>query len=145
MRFIPGEDGEDLLMLLFVCVVLADIAAYYVGRAVGRRRLAPVLSPKKTWAGAVAGVAASMAGALVAQAWFYQRLAPGHALVLGFALGLAAIVGDLAESMVKRSANVKDSSRLLPGHGGLLDRTDSLLFAGPLLFYYYRWFLGGSP
>jgi phosphatidate cytidylyltransferase len=143
LRAMPGEDGEDLLMLLFVCVIFADTAAYYVGSRVGRRRLAPVLSPNKTWEGALAGLLASIVGALIAEMWFYQRLPLGHALALGLLLGLAACLGDLAESLLKRAAGVKDASQLLPGHGGVLDRTDSLLFAGPLLFYYYRWLLQG--
>jgi phosphatidate cytidylyltransferase len=138
-----GEDGEDLLMLLFVCVILADTAAYYVGSWIGRRALAPVLSPKKTWEGALAGVAASVLGALVAHEWFFQRLPLGDTLVLGVALGVAAILGDLAESTVKRANGVKDASCLVPGHGGLLDRLDSLLFAGPLLYFYYTWRLEG--
>jgi phosphatidate cytidylyltransferase len=144
LRSMPGEDGEDLLMLLFGCIILADTAAYYVGSWIGKRRLAPLLSPNKSWEGALAGLAASMLGALIAQSWFYQRLPLAHALTLGVLLGLAAIVGDLAESTLKRAVGVKDASRLLPGHGGLLDRTDSLLFAGPLLYYYYRWFLQGA-
>ncbi len=144
LRAMPGEDGPDLLMLLFVCVFIGDTAAYYAGTRWGRRRLAPTLSPKKSWEGAVAGLAASLIGAWIAHAWFYQRLPLGHALALGLFLGVAAILGDLAESMLKRAAGVKDSSRLLPGHGGVLDRTDSLLFAGPLLHHYYLWFLQGS-
>jgi phosphatidate cytidylyltransferase len=144
LRRMPGEDGEDLLMLLFVCVTFADTAAYYVGSRIGKRRLAPVLSPKKSWEGAVAGLGASLVGAVIAQAWFYQRLPLAHALAIGLMLGVAAIMGDLAESTLKRWGGVKDASGLLPGHGGVLDRTDSLLFAGPLLFYYYRWFLQGT-
>lgn len=144
LRRMPGEDGSDLLLLLFLCVILADTAAFYVGRSVGRHPLAPHLSPKKTWEGALAGVLASVLGGVLAHSWFYQRLPLGHALVLGVILGLAAIAGDLAESMIKRAARVKDSSRLIPGHGGLLDRTDSLLLSGPILFYYYRFILQGS-
>ncbi len=144
LRRMPGEDGTDLLLLLFLCVILADTAAFYVGRSFGRHRLAPRLSPKKSWEGAISGLVASALGGLLAHAWFYQRLPLGHALALGVILGLAAIAGDLAESMVKRAAQVKDSSRLLPGHGGLLDRTDSLLLSGPLLYYYYRFVLQGS-
>ena len=87
---------------------------------------------------------ASVLGALIAHFWFYQRLPLLHALLLGGVLGMASVLGDLAESMLKRSAGVKDSSHLLPGHGGVLDRMDSLLFAGPLLFYYYDWFLRGT-
>jgi phosphatidate cytidylyltransferase len=144
LRAAPGEDGEDLLMLLFLCVILADTAAYYVGTSIGKRRLAPAISPNKSWEGAIGGIVASVLGALVAHAWFYQRLPVGHALALGLILGLTAILGDLAESMVKRASGVKDSSSLLPGHGGVLDRVDSLLFAGPVLYYYHQWFLAGA-
>lgn len=144
LRRMPGEDGQDLLLLLFSCVILADTAAYYVGSAVGRHRLAPRLSPRKSWEGAAAGLVASLAGGLLAHGWFYRRLPLGHALALGLALGVAAILGDLAESMVKRAVGVKDASSLLPGHGGLLDRADSLLLASPVLYYYYRLFLQGS-
>jgi phosphatidate cytidylyltransferase len=143
LRSMPGEDGEDLLMLLFLCVIFADTAAFYIGTWIGKRRMAPVLSPKKSWEGALAGMAASVLAALIAQAWFYRRLPLGHALILGVTLGIAAVLGDLAESMIKRAVGVKDASRLVPGHGGLLDRTDSLLFAGPWLYHYYAWFLQG--
>ena len=141
LRFVPAEDGTDLLLLLFLCVILADTAAYYVGSAIGKHRLAPNLSPKKTWEGAVGGILGSTIGALLGHFWFYQRLPLGHALALGVVLGLAAIAGDMAESMVKRATGVKDSSKLLPGHGGILDRTDSLIFSGPILYYYYRFLL----
>ncbi|MGD8396633.1 MAG: phosphatidate cytidylyltransferase [Candidatus Eiseniibacteriota bacterium] len=141
LRYMPGEDGPDLLMLLFICVAAADTCAYYVGKSLGRRPLAPRLSPKKTWEGAVAGLAGSVAAAWVAQAWFYQRLGLRHALLLGLILGAAGILGDLAESVVKRASGVKDASGLLPGHGGVIDRTDSLLFSGPILYYYYVTFL----
>ena len=136
LRSLPGEDGTDLLLLLLVCVMASDIAAYYVGSRLGKRKLAPVLSPKKTWEGALGGVLAGMGGGVVAHLWFYQRLPLAHALALGCALSLAGIVGDLAESMVKRAAGAKDSAHILPGHGGFFDRTDSLLFAAPLLYYY---------
>jgi phosphatidate cytidylyltransferase len=142
LRVLPGEDGTDLLLLLLVCVMASDTAAFYVGTLFGRHRLAPVLSPKKSWEGAAGGVLASVGAALLAHVWFYQRLPVVHAFALGLLLGVAGIAGDLAESMVKRAAGAKDSSAILPGHGGLLDRTDSLLFAGPLLYYYSWTFLG---
>jgi phosphatidate cytidylyltransferase len=145
LRAMPDEDGQDLLLLLFLCVTMADTAAFYVGRSLGRRRMAPRLSPRKTWEGAAGGMAGSVAAAIVGHLWFYQRLPLGHALALGVVLGVAAILGDLAESMVKRAAGAKDSSALLPGHGGMLDRLDSLLFAGPVLYHYYRLFLQGPP
>ncbi|MBZ5640538.1 MAG: phosphatidate cytidylyltransferase [Acidobacteriia bacterium] len=145
LRARPGEDGTDTLLLLLVCVICSDTAAFYVGSAVGRRPMAPVLSPRKTWEGAAGGLLASIGGALLAHFWFYQRLTLGHALVLGVIVSAAGVLGDLAESMVKRAAGAKDSSALLPGHGGFLDRVDSLLLAGPALYYYYRIFLEASP
>lgn len=141
LREVPGDTGSDLLLLLFVCVISSDTAAYYVGRRFGRHKLAPALSPKKTWEGAIGGVTASAAAAIVACVWFYQALPPVHAPVLGVLLGGAGVLGDLAESLIKRACGVKDSSGLLPGHGGLLDRTDSLLFAAPALYYYHVVFL----
>jgi phosphatidate cytidylyltransferase len=143
IRNIPGDDGEDLLLLVLVCVIFSDAAAYYVGSNIGKHRLAPRLSPNKSWEGAVGGMLASIGGAVLAHFWFFQRLPLGHAIVIGLILGVVAILGDLAESLIKRAAGVKDSSNLIPGHGGLLDRSDSLLFAGPVLFYYYLLFLKG--
>ena len=145
LRSLPGDDGTDPLVLLLVCVICSDTAAFYVGTTLGRRRLAPTLSPRKTWEGAIGGVAASVGGALVAHFWFYQRLSLPHALALGVLIAVAGIGGDLAESAIKRAAGRKDSSRLLPGHGGILDRADSLLLAAPVLYYYYRAFLGTGP
>jgi len=144
LRTFPDELGEDLLMVLFLCVIATDTAAYYVGSAWGRHRLAPRVSPNKTWEGAVGGVVASVGAALLGHVWFYRHLSWLDAVVLGVLLGLAAIAGDLAESVVKRATGAKDASSLLPGHGGLLDRADSMLFAGPVLYYYYLLFLAGS-
>jgi phosphatidate cytidylyltransferase len=144
IRGIPGEDGSDLILLLLICVIFADTAAFYVGSGIGKHRLAPRLSPKKSWEGAIGGLVGSTVGAILAHIWFYQRLPLSHAIALGLVLGAAAILGDLAESLVKRAAGVKDSSNLIPGHGGLLDRADSLLFAGPILYHYYMVFLQGK-
>jgi len=141
LRWIPGEQGPDLLMLLFCCVIALDTAAYYVGSTLGRHRMMPRLSPRKTWEGVAGGLAASIGAACLARAWFYQDLPLVHALTLGLLLGVAGILGDLAESLLKRATGVKDSSKLLPGHGGVLDRTDSLLFSAPILYYYYVIFL----
>jgi phosphatidate cytidylyltransferase len=144
MRAIPGEDGADLLLLVLVCVICTDVAAYYVGSNFGKHRMAPRLSPKKSWEGAAGGLLASVGVAVLANFWFFQRLPLGHAIAIGLILGVVAILGDLSESLVKRAAGVKDSSSLIPGHGGLLDRVDSLLFAGPVLYYYYMAFLQGG-
>jgi phosphatidate cytidylyltransferase len=144
LRAIPGENGPDLLLLVLVCVTLSDAGAYYVGSALGAHRMAPAISPKKSWEGAAGGLLASMAGAVAAHYWFFRRLPLAQALVLGTVLCAAGIVGDLAESMLKRATGVKDSSALLPGHGGVLDRVDSLLVAAPVLYYYWRVFLVGT-
>jgi phosphatidate cytidylyltransferase len=143
IRTLPGEDGSDLLLLTLVCVIFTDVGAFYVGSTFGRHRLAPRLSPKKSWEGAVGGVLMGVGAAVVAHFWFFHRLPIGHAIAIGIILGVAAILGDLAESLVKRAAGVKDSSNLIPGHGGLLDRCDSLLFSGPILYYYYLYLLKG--
>lgn len=136
-----GEDGRDLLYMLFGCVILADTAAYYVGTLLGRNRMARRISPKKSWEGAAGGVVASVLAGVLAHYWFAHWLPLRHAVLLGAVLGFAAVLGDLAESMLKRWAHVKDSSSVLPGHGGVLDRVDSLLFAAPLLYYYHHWVL----
>ena len=145
LRAVPGELGEDLSLLALVCVTFSDTAAYYVGSRLGRHRMAPYLSPRKSWEGALGGMAASVGGALLAHVWFYQRLALPHAVAIGALLGAAGILGDLSESMWKRASGLKDSSRLLPGHGGVLDRVDGLLFAGPVLYYYFGIFLESRP
>jgi len=122
-----------LVFLLLAIAWLGDTAAYYVGTRWGRRRLAPVVSPKKSWEGAVAGLVVGMAAALVWSLAHLGRLEPAILLV-GLATAVAAQLGDLVESIFKRSAGVKDSGRLLPGHGGFLDRVDALLFAAPVLW-----------
>lgn len=145
LRALGGERGADALFLLFLCVMSADTLAYYVGKSIGRHPIAPVISPNKTWEGAFAGLAGSVIGACVARAWFFPELPAGHALVLGGVLFAAGFLGDLAESVLKRAAGKKDSSSLLPGHGGVLDRADSLILAAPALYQYYRWFLSDLP
>lgn len=144
LRAVPGENGPDLLLLAVLCVTLSDTGAFYAGSLFGSHKMAPLISPKKTWEGVFGGVLGSLIGALVAHFWFFQRLPLAHALSLGVLLCGAGIVGDLGESALKRSAGVKDSSALLPGHGGVLDRVDSLLVAAPVLYYYWMVLLSGS-
>lgn len=144
IRSIPGVPGRELLWFLILCVVGADTFAYYAGRAFGRHPMSPVISPKKTWEGFAGALAGSLVAALVAHAGFHRALPLAKAIPLAGMLCVAAVLGDLAESMVKRAGGVKDSSRILPGHGGIFDRLDSLLFAAPVLYYYYRLFLQGS-
>ncbi|MGI9434476.1 MAG: phosphatidate cytidylyltransferase [Geminicoccaceae bacterium] len=131
LRAIPDVGLQVMLWLLMV-VWATDIMAYFVGRGLGGPRLAPSISPGKTWSGLCGGMAgAAVAGALVALATGPFRILPS----LGLAAGLAVVaqMGDLAESALKRRAGVKDSSDLIPGHGGVLDRVDGLLFAAPVL------------
>lgn len=136
-----GEMGRDLTVLLFWVVWLSDAGAYAVGSLWGRHKLAPGISPNKTVEGAVGALAMALLAAFVARGWFFRKLDVADAAALGLLLGGAGMLGDLAESLIKRSAAVKDSGSLFPGHGGMLDRADSLLFAGPVLFYYYRYFM----
>ena len=132
--------GSKLLTMFFATVMMTDTAAYYVGRAAGRHKLAPRISPGKTVEGAIGGLFGAMIAAVVCRWTFFPGLPLSHALLLGSAIGVIAQIGDLAESMLKRCAGVKDSGRLLPGHGGMLDRIDSILFCAPLLYYYSRFF-----
>lgn len=131
------ETGSDLVFLLFFVVWASDVAAYYVGSGFGRHALAPSLSPKKTVEGAIGGLAGALLASFAARFWFIGRLEPIDCVILGASLGVIGILGDLVESMLKRGAGVKDSASLVPGHGGLLDRVDSLLYSAPVLYYYY--------
>lgn len=128
--------GMSYALLPFFLAWTCDTAAYGVGRALGRTRLAPALSPRKSVEGAVGGFVAAVAAGLVARLWFAPYLTWIDALVLGVLVGFFAQVGDLVESLLKRDAETKDSSALIPGHGGVLDRFDSLLFAAPIVYYY---------
>ncbi len=128
------EDGAFWVVTLLVLTWTCDTTAYFVGRAFGRVRLAPSISPKKSVEGAVAGlVGALLVGVLIGALYQRPPLVMGG---YGLAIGLATILGDLAESLVKRQTGVKDSGVLVPGHGGILDRMDSLLFCAPTALLY---------
>jgi phosphatidate cytidylyltransferase len=129
-------EGPFLIFFLFLVTWANDTGAYYVGTLWGRRPLAPRISPRKTWEGAAGGLLGSVLAALACRAWFLDSLSTGEALGAGVLIGLTAPLGDLAESILKRSAGVKDSGTILPGHGGLLDRIDSLIFTTPAFYYY---------
>jgi len=134
--------GEWLVFFVLWVTWIGDAAAYYVGRAIGKTPLAPRLSPKKTVAGAVGGVAASAAAAVIAAAWFVDGFSWPEAVGVGIGGGLAGMAGDLVESVFKRGAGVKDSGGLVPSHGGFLDKIDGLLFTAPLFYYYLVWVKG---
>jgi phosphatidate cytidylyltransferase len=141
-----GEDGPALVVVLMVAVWTGDIAALYIGRAFGRRKLAPSLSPGKTWVGSIASIVGSLltvglvillSDRLTARGNLFLHIAEPawQTLALAAILNVAAQLGDLLESAVKRGAGVKDSGSMLPGHGGILDRIDALLLATPVLWY----------
>jgi phosphatidate cytidylyltransferase len=125
----PAPDGPQLLTFLLLLVVAADVGAYFAGRAFGQHKLAPRVSPGKTWEGVGGGFAGASALAVGGAFWFELQLLP-FVLLCVFVVGVS-VVGDLTESLFKRHAGVKDSGSLLPGHGGILDRIDSLTAAAP--------------
>ncbi len=134
--------GPAALLLPFLVIVVSDSLQYYGGRLFGRRPLAPAISPKKTVEGAVCGLIAGAVAAPLLGRLIFPEFALSWFLLLGLVLVAVGIAGDLFESLLKRSAGVKDSSGLIPGHGGMLDRIDALLFAGPvyyLLLNYASW------
>ncbi len=133
-------DAGPLLLLLAI-VVVSDTAQYYTGRLLGRRPLAPAISPKKTREGAMGGLVAGSVITVLLARWWLPEASPVAAAALGLIVAAAGIVGDLFESQLKRGAGVKDSSALIPGHGGVLDRIDSWLFAGPVFYVFVRYIL----
>ena len=130
--------AKHLLGFYFLVLMGSDVAAYYAGRAFGRHKLAPTVSPGKTWEGAIAGMLASLLLAVAAHYWFFLNLPLKFALPLAALMNVLGVVGDLTESALKRSAGAKDTAQILPGHGGVLDRIDSLLFNAPVI-YYFAW------
>jgi phosphatidate cytidylyltransferase len=139
LRQLPS--GALWILFTLVAVYFGDTTAFYVGRAWGRKKLAPAISPGKTVEGGFGATGGSIGGALLFKGFFFPELSFLHALTLGLGVGIIGQLGDLWESVLKRSAQVKDSGALIPGHGGLLDRVDSVLFAGPFV-YYYVWVAG---
>jgi phosphatidate cytidylyltransferase len=133
----PRTDAAWRMVLLLAIIMASDTFAFFVGHALGRHRLLPSVSPGKTVEGALGGLVGGVAGALVVRAIGMPSLPLVHAISLGAGVAALGIVGDLDESLLKRWAGVKDSGRLFPGHGGMLDRLDSLLFGAPVLYYYF--------
>ena len=128
------EVGSQPILLLFLVIWAGDICAYLVGRSFGRTPFFPRISPRKTWEGSLAGLAGSLVAAWAFQHWFWKIADVRTVILLAAWIAVAGQVGDLVESAIKRGANQKDSGTLLPGHGGFLDRIDSLLFAAPALW-----------
>lgn len=138
----PKPTGRGLVMLLIIIVVLTDTAAYFVGKSIGRHKLAPVVSPKKTWEGAIGGFLCATLAMLVVF-WLKERFgwvsypewSPPRYLITGAVVSVVAQISDLVKSSFKRDAGVKDAGSLFPGHGGALDRFDGFLFGAPVIYY----------
>ena len=139
LRMLP--DGWIWLIFMLAGTWACDTSAYFVGKSFGKRKLAPVLSPKKTLEGALGGLLGSVLVSYLFSSYIYPFLSMPKMLLLGLMVGIAAEVGDLLESAFKREAGIKDSSRLIPGHGGILDRIDSALFTAPLVYYFVILFI----
>ncbi len=129
-------DGKRWLAFMYLLIWASDIGAYYVGTSFGKHKLYPKISPKKSVEGLIGGMLAAAGVALLCRVWFLPGVGVQEAAVLGLVLAAIGTLGDLVESLFKRDAGVKDSGNLIPGHGGILDRMDSMLFAAPVLYYY---------
>ncbi len=136
--------GGMYLLYLLLVTKLCDTGALLTGMALGKHKFFPRVSPKKTWEGLVGGVVVSVVASFLFAKYFHGTslalITPSAAIGLGFVLALVSIIGDLAESFLKRGAHIKDSGNIIPGIGGMLDLIDSLLFTGPVLYFYLRFF-----
>jgi phosphatidate cytidylyltransferase len=135
--------ASDLLSFFFLVLMGADTGAYYLGGAFGKHKLAPAISPGKSWEGVGAGLLAGLLMATIAHFWFFRELPLKVALPLAAVMIVVGLLGDLTESALKRSVGAKDAANILPGHGGLLDRLDSLLFNAPVIYYFGRIYFSG--
>ena len=132
--------GWQWLLVIMLIVMTNDSAAYYTGSAFGKHRLYPLVSPKKSVEGALGGLLGSIGGTLAAKYTFFPQLTLVDALLTAIFIGMLGQTGDLFESLLKRSFGVKDSGSIIPGHGGVLDRLDSIIFAAPAMYYYVVYF-----
>jgi phosphatidate cytidylyltransferase len=135
-RDMPGSVGADFIILILAIAWVADTGAYFAGRFLGNSKLYPAVSPKKTWAGAVGGLVGSIAGAAAMKLLRLPVLTWLDVALIAIPGGMLGQMGDLAESLIKRSVGVKDSGSLIPGHGGILDRIDAVLFIAPYVYMY---------
>ena len=130
------EFGPDAVILILLVAWIGDTGGYFAGRFLGKTKLYPAVSPKKTWAGSIGGAAGSIAAVAIMKLLRMKGLGWFDVVAIGLVGAVLGQLGDLAESLIKRSAGVKDSGSLLPGHGGLLDRIDAVLFIGPFVYAY---------
>ncbi len=135
LSFLHIPPATSWIFLVLAVTWLQDTAAYFVGRAFGKHRMAPILSPKKSWEGAVGGFVTSVLTAMLATLLLGLPISYTAAALIGAAAGVAGPIGDLVESLIKRQIGIKDSGQLIPGHGGILDRIDSLIFIAPVIYY----------
>lgn len=140
LRLLP--DGSSWLLVIMLIVMTNDTAAYYIGSAIGKHRLYPAVSPKKSVEGALGGLLGSLGGTLLAKFTFFGSLSYVDAVLAAVLIGVTGQLGDLFESLLKRSFGVKDSGAILPGHGGVLDRLDSIILAAPVTYYFAIYLCG---
>ncbi len=133
-----GSLSTNLLIFFFLVLWIGDSLAYYSGKYLGKHKLAPKISPGKTWEGCIGGMLGSLGAAALASYTFFPELPLQASLPLAGAMNVLGVLGDLTESAIKRGAGAKDAASILPGHGGFLDRLDSLLFNAPLIYYFAR-------
>src|SRR5207249_948784 len=141
INFFPGVDGHYYLLYFVIITKFSDTGAYVVGSLIGKHKMIPRISPGKTWEGFGGAIAISMLASVVFVHFLGHKMPEmnwKHALIIGGLLGLAAVIGDLVESLLKREAGVKDSGKWFPGIGGILDLLDSLLFNAPIMYLYLR-------
>jgi phosphatidate cytidylyltransferase len=134
--------GPHYVFYIFGVVWLGDAAALMVGTLIGRHKLAPSISPRKTIEGAVGGLLGSLCGAILGGVWLLGHFSLAQCLATGCMLAVLGQLGDLSESLLKRSVGVKDSGVFIPGHGGILDKVDGILFGAPALYYYVLYVMG---
>ncbi len=137
------DDGRQWIFLTLIVIMSCDTCAYVIGSRFGKRKLYPLISPNKSIEGGIGGVGGAVLGALISKLLFFSSIGLWPAILVGVVLGVVGQIGDLFESMLKRACGVKDSGNMIPGHGGILDRLDSLLFAFPLVYYIARWGFSG--
>ena len=149
MRDLPNKFGTEYkvggvwIIYLLLCIWSCDTFAYFIGMPLGKHKLSPAVSPKKTWEGFFGGILGAIIAAYFSYYVFFKSAGIKHLLIIAVFVGLVGQIGDLAESLFKRDAKVKDISNIIPGHGGILDRFDSLLFVSPVVYYYLKFFVYG--
>ena len=143
MRFSGNSTaGYKVIWCIFLGIWVLDTAAYFVGKSIGRQKLFPEISPKKTVEGGTAGLCGALVLVIVSKYIYFNELRLSDVVIIGIIIGIFGQIGDAVESFIKRKTGVKDSSSVLPGHGGILDRFDSLIFVSPFIYFYVKYFSG---